>query len=398
MKKISYYLTVAAAAATASSSFAGGFALNEFTARGNAMQGAIIGSTKEASAVFYNPANQTELGDGIHTAIGTTIVAPDYDVNGVGQNKQLFIIPHLFISGKITDDIALGFGEYTEFGLGSRYKGGKDWPLAWDSTETKITSFTLSPTIAWQVCDRLSLGAGFRAMYLNLEYNKQEAVAVNPATGKPVYAPAALEADDIGYSYLLSASLKLTDTVKVGLVYREETDFTCEGDMTLGLPANKAMDVYGDLTMPRSVTAGINWQATEKLNLGFSAMWTEWSCFDSIKIMSHGAELKDIAMNWQNTWRYSVGAEYQLNDNWALQCGFTRDIDPSDAGYSNTLSPPGDREQAAFGFTYSKDDWSVGMNYAIVIIQDTDRKIHGVDVEFENLVTHAFGVSYSKTF
>ncbi len=398
MKNISYYLTVAAVAATASTTLAGGFALHEMGARANAMQGAIVGSTKSASSVFYNPANQTELGDGWHVTAGLTVVAPDYDVTAggrtTGQDNQLFPVPHVFITGKIAEDLYFGFGEYTEFGLGSSYNGGDNWVLSQDSVETTITGFTLSPTLAWQATDRLSLGAGFRAMYLELEYARKQDL------GNGMYDHSEIVADDIGYSYLLAAAFDITDTLRFGVTYRAETDYTCEGDIEFQKMAMLNSDLSGDITLPQSLMLGLNWQATEKLNLGFKATWTDWSCLANIPIDFDSPMLPDskIDMNWHDTWRYSIGAEYKYNENWSFQCGFTRDLDPSDAGYANTLVPPGDREQAAIGATYSKDDWSIGVNYAAVFIQDTERKVHGVPTTYEDLLTHAVGVSYSKSF
>ena len=128
-------LVAAAAAlsvASASTALAGGFALSEVSARGNAMQGAIVGSTRDASAAYFNPANMTELGDGYHTMVGATLLRPDYYTyvgpRKIDQDETVYVAPHLYLVGKVADDIYLGFGEYSEFGLGTKYEGGKNWP------------------------------------------------------------------------------------------------------------------------------------------------------------------------------------------------------------------------------------------------------------------------------
>ena len=41
--------------------YSAGFGLYEVSARGNALGGTLVGSTKDASAVYYNPANMTEI-------------------------------------------------------------------------------------------------------------------------------------------------------------------------------------------------------------------------------------------------------------------------------------------------------------------------------------------------
>ena len=80
--KVLVAAVAALSVASASTSFAGGFALAEVSARGNATQGTIVGSTRDASAVFFNPANMAELGDGSHTMFGATRLRPDYYTYG----------------------------------------------------------------------------------------------------------------------------------------------------------------------------------------------------------------------------------------------------------------------------------------------------------------------------
>lgn len=395
MRKTPLYLSALIAGAFASTSIAAGFALSEESARGNAMQGALVGSTRDVSAIFYNPANLTELeGDGIHTMLGITLARPDYNVRALGrltdQKESIFPLPHFYIGGKLADSLYWGFGEYIEYGLGTQYEGRKSWPLAADSSKTKITCFTLSPTLAWQATDSLSLGAGFRALYMELISDRMV-----PQMGSYFH----LKADDWAYSYLLSASYKLSESLKLGVVYRGESKFEHEGDVSLS-PLGIDTDVTGDLTMPQSVMLGLNWQTTERLNLGFAATWTGWSCLKSIDMDFASPALPDQSspQKWHDTWRFSFGAEYAINENWAVQAGYTHDFDPTDAGYANTLCPPGDRDQIGAGFSYAKDDWKIALDYMLVIIHETDRIIHGVPAQYRDLRTDTLGFSYSKTF
>lgn len=404
MKK-SYYLLAAVFAATATTAFATGFGLNEVSARGNARQFTLVGSTRDASAVFFNPANMTELEDGIHSLFGVTLIRPDFDTTvttpagskTTDQDEKVFVIPHFFVSGKIADDLYLGFGEYSEFGLGSKYEGGKDWgPLAANSYKTTIETFTLSPTLAWQATEDFSIGGGLRVMNFD--------VCTTRNLGAP-YGTLDIAADDIAYSYLLSASYQITDTLRAGIVYRAETEIEADGEVHVS--GMNMGDVSGELTLPSSIMLGLNWQANDKLDLGFNATWTGWSSMDKISIdfanpvlkaMAAQAGLNGIDLNWQDAWRFSVGAEYAIDDNWSVMGGYAHDIDCSDAGYSNTLVPPGDREQIGLGVAYGKDSWEVAFNYMVIIMHDTERKIHGLDVEVTDAITQSLGLSFAKKF
>lgn len=394
MKKSSLFLVVAIASISSGAN-AGGFCLNEMSARGNAMQGAIVGSTRDISAVYFNPANLTELGEGgIYSMVGMTFVRPDYNVNVMGktvdQDEHIFILPHIYLGGKLSEDFSWGFGEYSEYGLGTHYEGVNTWPLAADSTKTVITAITLSPTLAWQATEELSFGAGVRLMYMNLAYDRM-IPELNTYFN--------LDADDIAVAYIAAMSYDVTDTIRLGVVYRSESAFSPDGDVVLsGL--GMTTGVSGELTMPQSVMIGLNWQANEKLNLGFNATWCGWSCVKKIPLNFESPMFPDqeLELNWHDAWRYSIGAEYQINANWAVQCGVTRDFDPGDPNHANTLIIPGNRDQFGLGATYSQGDWSVSFDYMLVLIDQTDRNIHGVETEFRDARTDTIGLTFAQKF
>ena len=372
---------------------AAGYGLNEISARGNAMQGALVGSTKDASAVYFNPANMPELGEGTVLMAGLTFARPDYDTKVAGittdQAEHIFELPHLHFVTRLADDFWFGFGEYTEYGLGTHYVN-INWPMAADSTKTTMYSFTMSPTVAWQATERLSLGAGPRLMDLNLISDR-----VVPAFGSHFH----LDTDDWAVSYLASAAYQLTDTLRAGVVYRAQTDFHETGDIYLH-PLGMGTGVQGDISMPQSVMIGLNWQVTDRLELGFAATWNDWSVNKSLDQDFESPALPDQKgpQMWHDTWRFSLGAEYLIDNHWAVQCGLTHDEDPTDAGVANTMCPPGDREQFGLGFSYTAGAWTFAADYMYVFIHDTDRVIHGVETSFRRLKTDTVGISCSYTF
>ena len=394
-------LVAAAAAlsvASASTALAGGFALSEVSARGNAMQGAIVGSTRDASAAYFNPANMAELGDGCHAMAGVTLLRPDYYTyvgpNKIDQDEKVYVAPHLYFVGKIVDDLYFGLAEYTEFGLGTKYEGGKNWPLSFDSTKTEMTSFTLSPTIAWRVTEDFSLGAGLRVVYFDVTMDKYLPPSVMPP-GSIFH----MAADDWALSYLVAAAYQVSDTVRIGVNYRAETKVEAEGDAELSQFGVKG-GAKGDITMPQSVMLGVNWQATEKLNLGFAATWTDWTSYDvlNVKFDRFPIPASSSVKDWEETWRFSVGAEYQINENWAVQCGLTHDESPVPYDTSDSVLPPGDRNQIGLGVSYAKDNWKIAADYMYVYIHSTDRSIMGYPCDVREARTDTVGLTFSYDF
>ncbi len=389
-------LSTAAIAAVASGALAGGFALSEVSARGNALQSTLVGSTRDASAVYFNPANMTELGDGFHTMFGATLLRPDYYTHvgpkKIDQDETVYVAPHLYLVGKVADDIYLGFGEYSEFGLGTCYEGGKNWPLSFDSTKTEITSFTLSPTVAWQATKDLSLGAGLRAVYFDATMDRYLPPSVMPP-GTLLH----MTADDWACSYLLAAAYQVSETVRLGVNYRGETKLHPEGDAELpqvGLRSGAKCDI----TMPQSVMAGVNWQATEKLNLGFAATWTDWTSYDALNVKFDKLPSASSEKGWEETWRFSVGAEYQIDENWAVQLGLTHDESPVPHDKADSVMPPGDRNQVGVGFSYGQDNWKIAVDYMYVYIHSTDRQVMGYPCDVREARTDTVGLTFSQKF
>lgn len=374
--------------------YGAGFALNEAAARPNALQGTVVGSNGDASAVYYNPANLPQVGPGFHVLAGATLVTPKYDTRVAGvtypQNQKLFCIPHFFLASPLSDDLYAGFGAYAEYGLGSRYKGAKNWALAADSYESFVESFTFSPTLAWQATDDLSLAAGFRLLYLTLQQDRY----------LPPYQSAFhMRADAWAPSYLLALSYQLLDSLRFGFVYRGETHFDVNGTArveSMGL----ASDGSGHVAMPSSMVAGLNWQATQWMNLGLAVTRTDWTCYDDLTIHFRHPALgtQRSEKGWDAVMRYSGGVEFTLSDAWALQFGYTHDCDPSEAAYADTMFPPGDRDQWGGGFTYKHGSWTLSMDYMMVVIHGTARTILGQNVDFRKIRTNTVGLSISKTF
>ena len=82
MKKLLFCL---GAALPVGAAYSAGFGLYEASARGNALGGTLVGSTKDASAVYYNPANMTETTN-VSVMVGSTLVWLYSDISVDGRS------------------------------------------------------------------------------------------------------------------------------------------------------------------------------------------------------------------------------------------------------------------------------------------------------------------------
>ena len=400
---------------------AAGFAMYETSAKGNAMGGANVGRTGDASAVYANPANMTDL-PGVQSMAGITLIHPrgriDTPTDTTNLHPDWFPPPHAYATWQAADAWWLGMGVYSEYGLGTKYRS--DWSGRYNAIETTVDTITLNPNVAYKATDKLSFALGVRAMYLDF-YN--ERAIPTPAAGVPLYGDTLgrmkINGDSWGFGYNAAATYKITDDLDFGLVYRSRVKQAVEGEAEFERTANvppspypapppdNRVDAEADLTLPSSVTGGFNYQATDKLNLGLALTWTEWSTYDALNIdfddeILPGVTQSHTRKNWSDVWRTGIGADYALTEKWSLQCGYVYDMCPIDKDHADFMMPAGDRHIVGLGTGYTWSTWSVNVSYNYLQMVDNTKTvtINGTptSVQFENGRAHMVGLSLAKVF
>ena len=393
-------LVVAFAAMTSVTAMGAGFGLYEASARGLGMGNGLVGSTGDASANYYNPANLTELADP-SVMVGMTLINPfcDVKVNGQTQAKMnagWFPPPHAYIAVPVMEDLVFGFGTYCEYGLGTKYDN--NWALRGDTTETTIQQFTFNPNIAYKITEDWSVAFGARMSYMTFENYKSPYLGVVPGVYE-YNGRAHLEGDDFNCGYMLSTQYKVTDDLSLGLVYRSRINHRIEGDFDLNTPAMPVAGVPGSsvsgdadakLTLPASVTMGANYDFTEKFRGGAALTWTEWSTINHIDfnlpVNSYTQEL-----NWHDAWRLGFGFEYDLTDSFTGRIGYTFDWDPSAEAHGTTMLPPGDRHIIGFGASYKfLENWRIDLGYSFILMESETRMVGVKNYVYNTTDSHRF--------
>lgn len=407
--KINKVMTCAVAAfAIAGAAFGAGFGLYESSARGNAMGGGLVGSTGDASANYYNPANLTECTN-ISVMVGVSLINPfaDAKVNGIQQSKMnagWFPPPHAYLAVPLMKDLVFGFGTYCEYGLGTKYDN--NWALQWDTTETTIEQFTFNPNLAYKITDWWSIGIGARMSYITFENYKNPLVGMN--AGAPIFGRTHLKGDDFNCGWLLSTQFKLTDDLSLGAIYRSRISHTIKGDMDLTTPVGGISgDAQADLELPASATVGLNYDITKKFRSGVALTWTEWSTIDTINF-NLPTGVNPLDLKWDDAWRVGFGFEYDFTDDFCSRIGYTYDLDPSHKNHGTTMLPPGDRHIIGFGIGYKiLDNLRIDLGYNFIIMESTTRNMHmeisglgQIPYKFQtdNAYSHIASVSLSYSF
>ena len=364
-----------ALAGCANLSHASGFALVEQNASGlgNAFAGQAAAAT-DASTVFFNPAGMTMLPDRQVVLVGH-LIRPKVEFSGSsaigggdgGDAGSLAFVPNAYLVYRLTPDVHLGVGVNAPFGLKTEYDS--TWAGRTQAIKSELKTVNLNPSIAWKATESLSLGAGINIQYGEATLSNATGAALPPTVGT-------VKGDDYGWGFNLGALWKLNDATRIGISYRSETDYKLKGDLKIG--GVTAVDpIFASITLPDSASLSLSHKLNQRWDLLADLTWTGWSDFDVLKIVDSGGTpvVPPTTENWDDSYRYSVGANYHQNDKLTLRGGIAFDKTPVSATYRTARIPDEDRTWIAFGAQYRLSDKSAfDFGYAHLFIKDASIK------------------------
>lgn len=382
-------------AALSSAAVAGGFMLTEQSVAGlgRAYAGAgIVGD--DLSAVWYNPAGMSLLSG---TAVQMGAVVADLDLpvtTGSGEKengrKHGVPVPNMYIVHQIKDDMWFGFGITVPYGMATEYN--PDWKLSDKGMNAEVKTFDFNPNIAVKLTDTLSFGAGVSLQYVTAQFESTKTTDAGQMRVR-------LNADGWAWGGNLGFMWQPTETVRVGLAYRSQVNHKADGYLktsvssggrTLNFMSN---DGHAEMSGPHTITLTGTWKATDALRLSGLVRWANWSSFDKLPIsggslrsattvaakvraaayieanhitdpeLKQQVVAKAIAENatnktspeyhWKDSWLFTVGADYDINDEFTVRGGVGYEISPvDDDKYRSATIPDTDRLWLSMGATW----------------------------------------------
>ncbi len=393
-----------AAVLAAQTAMGAGFGIYEGSARGNAMGTEVTADPASPSVLYNNAAGMTEL-DGTQVEAGVTLIRPSQTVvtttpageNNNYANSKWWAPPNAYVTHQVNEKVWAGMGVFSRYGLGIDYED--NWAGRYNCQEATIQSLDVNPSIAVKVLDNLSLAAGLRAEWFEFELSKAL------PTGMPFVDPDLqlnLKGDSWGIGYNLGAFYKATEWLSFGLAYDSQIKQEVEGDYETTHPLLAGGEGGGDITTPGIVRFGTSIKPIDKLTVNAGIIYTLWSSYDELTIDFDPALLGQIPSSttekdWDDVFRYQLGAEYALNETWALRAGYIYDETPDPDATVDYIVPANNRNLISAGVGYKKGDFSCDLSYTYLMIQDRDvaaRPAEGVlPSEFEDGNSHLIGVS-----
>jgi long-chain fatty acid transport protein len=219
---------------------ASGFSIYEQGGRAMGFSGAYTAVTDDPSAIFHNAARLKFL-EGRQFYGGGTLVMPRSNFTGsdpfpglgVQENQQVGIlpVPALYFSQRVSSRFAWGIGLHAPYGLKTRWANPDDFTGRYIAVESSLSGFSLNPTVAVRVHDKVSVGAG-----LDLRFSKvrlvRRAGLVNPFTQKVTdTAEVALDSEmATAAGFNVGVVVKPSPGLSVGAHYRHKVRVEYDGE------------------------------------------------------------------------------------------------------------------------------------------------------------------------
>jgi long-chain fatty acid transport protein len=354
---------------------ASGFSVYDFGAEEQAQGNAVTAQVESPSAVFYNPSGLSDL-DGIQLKVGTSILFSEITFQSDTTNADTNIEPgpffpsYLFVTSRLNDRWSAGFGVFSA--IGNKVEYPKDWEGRFFLTSSELLQLNFSPTIAYKISEKLSIGGGAVVTYATFKRANQISLAPLPGEGS-----LDVNADGVGVGGLIGAKLKFGAST-FGVVYKSPMTITFKGDADFSVPGLAGLffqdgDIRSTQKFPQMVIVGFAHQPVLDMTLEVDLQWTNWNSFDDQTLRFEnpvlGVQEVTVPFHWKDTWTVRVGGHYDVTDAVTVRLGYV--FDPS-AVHEETLSPlipELDKHIVEGGIGFQKGEWALDLFYGVIFGQ-----------------------------
>jgi long-chain fatty acid transport protein len=386
---------------------ASAFALREqsATALGNAFAGGSA-AAEDPSYMFFNPAALARQ-DGTQVLSVASYIRPttkfnvkDADTaagvpigggNGGDDVADDHVLPALYAvvdlrrHVDVVDNLTIGLAVTAPFGLETDYDSG--WAGRYHALQSKLATVNLSPTVAFDLFEGLSIGVGLQAQYVDAELSNAVDFGSIGAASPPL-APIAeptrqdgkarIKGDDWGFGWTAGILYQPRDGTRLGVGYRSHVHHELDGDARfrldragIGTAVAAATGRFTDtgakatLETPETVTFGLYQKIDDRWSVVADAAWTRWSRIDELRVRFDNPNQPDSVTDsdWRDTWFFAAGVTYRPAEPWALRFGAAYDESPVPNRTRTPRVPDNDRYWLTVGASYRPSthvDLSVG--------------------------------------
>ncbi len=394
------------------------------SALGNAYAGGAA-VAEDACTVWSNPAGMSHIGT---TQLVAAIQLPDVSIKfsdsgsinalnqplgGDGGNAGSWnALPSAYFVVPLNKQWTFGLGVSAPFGLKTEYDDG--WIGRFQGIKSQIKTINVNPALSWQIADNFTIGGGvsyqrlFGATFTsNANYSAAMAQVAQAAVlaGKIDAATAgaivkqtgnlnslvSVTGDDSSWGWNIGVLWDIDKNNRIGAAWRSDIKYNVSGNVDFSNPALPTLvpaalnpvaasfaavvnasplfasgGVTSDIKLPG--IANVSWfgHVSDRIDLMADVQWTHWSTVQDLTfVRTTGDQLQSTPENFRDTWRVSVGGNYQYDPNWKFRLGVAYDQSPVKNELRNVRLPDNDRTWLAGGVQYAMTNPNLKFDFGI---------------------------------
>ena len=256
-------------------------------------------------------------------------------------------------------------------------KWGDDWSGKNLIQDISLSAIYVQPTLSYKLNDMVSVGAG--ATIVNGSFEINRAVAAPIGNNNSVN----LQGSETAYGFNAGVHIKASEKFNIGLTYRSkveveltdgDVDFTVDPSLASSFPDGK---FAATLPLVATTTLGFSYQACEKLLVSAEASFVQWGAYESLDFdfENNTASLQDSenARNYEDSYIFRVGAQYEYNEDLDFRVGFYYDQSPIQDEFFNPETPNNDNIGLTCGLSGHITE-RFGVDASILYIIGTERE------------------------
>ena len=393
---------------------AGGFAVPDSDVASAGLGGASVAHPLGAASQLKNVAglaflDRAELSFGGMGRVSMTDFtgASPYPGDGTTESETRTprILPAFGYAQPLSAHLVIGLGVDAPFDLHTAWATPAAFSGRFIAQDAALRCYSVSPSVAWKLADRLAIGGGLDANIVTLDMQRN-LPAINPFTMHRVDgATLNLKSDSsVALGYRLGALARLSESFAAGLAYRHTAPFSLTGSASVQrIPTGSSqldnalaasyppgsVAFSRDVVFPDRFTGGIayswnNWVLAAEVSL------ERWSSFGSLGIEFADAPALATSLtisspsspsltNYQDTSQFRVGIERRLNHAAIVRLGYSYEPTPAPV---QSLSPAffdATRHTLAVGATFTSATWRVDLASGVRLLQE--RSTEGTNLE-----------------
>jgi long-chain fatty acid transport protein len=370
----------AAAAAlivAAGPAFAGGFDIHEQSTvfLGSAMAGAAAGGS--LGTMYWNPAGAGQF-SGLNTESSYILVLPNGDIHvtsvGGGPISPSSNSGNIGIDAvtsstygtyRLSNDFWVGIAINSPFGLATKPENTQ-YAGSYLGVTSKLLTINANPMFAYRIAPGITVGAGVQMEWARgkLQFRTSSADI------------AQFKGDDWAFGATAGIMIEPAAGTSIGLGWRSSLSHDLDGHFRAP-PLLGGTDAVGTVDLPDIVTLSVRQEINPRTRLLGTVQWENWSEFKQLKLTGDFTPLgNSIATpaNWDDSWYFSVGGEYDYTPALTLRTGVGYEMSPvNDPTQRLVQIPDNDRVYLSIGASYKwSDATTIDVGYSHIFIRDGD--------------------------